>query len=338
MAAIVAHGRAAAEAAALTMAFLWPPMLLLLLTIPVGVSFYRSRERRRAARAASFGVAPRPAPATGNGGSAGSGTARPRSTWRRRIPAACTVIGLTILVLSLARPQSVIGVPRLEGTVLLAFDVSGSMAATDLTPTRMDAAKAAALAFVADQPPSVRIGVIVFSDTGFSIQVPTGDRSRGRGRDPAARPGTGHVARPGDRPVARRPRGRRAPALDRLLHERLAATDPAAHAGPEGHVCPGDHRPDQRRREHRRARSARGGRGRRRPRRPHRHGRDRHAGRERPSRSRASASIPSSTRRPSRRSPSAPTARTTRPRTRATSRRSTATSGATSSSGPSRSS
>ncbi len=160
------------------MAFLWPPMLLLLLTIPVGVGLYRSRERRRAARAASFGVAPRPAPAPRNGGSARSSTTRLSSTWRRRIPAACTVIGLTILVLSLARPQSVIGVPRLEGTVLLAFDVSGSMAATDLAPTRMEAAKAAALAFVADQPPSVRIGVIAFSDTGFSIQVPTGDRSQ----------------------------------------------------------------------------------------------------------------------------------------------------------------
>ena len=175
------------------MAFLWPPMLLLLLTIPVGVALYRSRERQRAARAASFGVAPRPAPAPGNGGSAGSSAARPRSTWRRRIPAACTVIGLTILVLSLARPQSVIGVPRLEGTVLLAFDVSGSMAATDLAPTRMEAAKAAALAFVADQPPSVRIGVIAFSDTGFSIQVPTGrpqPRSRPRSQRLAPERGT----------------------------------------------------------------------------------------------------------------------------------------------------
>jgi Ca-activated chloride channel family protein len=95
----------------------------------------------------------------------------------RRIPAVCTVVGFSILVLSLARPQSVIGVPRLEGTVVLAFDVSGSMAATDVAPTRMEAAKTAALALVGAQPRSVRLGIVVFSDSGFSTQVPTYDRA-----------------------------------------------------------------------------------------------------------------------------------------------------------------
>ena len=144
------------------MSFIWPPLLLLLLLVPLGVWAYRRRERRRAARAAGFGVGT-------------PGTARV-SGWRRRLPAALTVAGLSILVLSLARPQSVIGVPRLEGIVLLAFDVSGSMAAADLAPSRMEAAKAAALAFVAEQPPSVLIGVVAFSDTGFATQVPTDDR------------------------------------------------------------------------------------------------------------------------------------------------------------------
>ena len=65
--------------------------------------------------------------------------------------------------------------PKLDGTVILAFDVSGSMAATDLAPTRMDAAKAAARTFVANQPATVRIGVVAFSDSGFSVQVPTND-------------------------------------------------------------------------------------------------------------------------------------------------------------------
>ena len=152
------------------MSFLWPAALLLLLAIPIGVAWYRRRERARARRAAAFGVAPKPEAATTR--------AKAGPSWHRRLPAALTVVGITLLVLSLARPQSVIGVPRLEGIVLLAFDVSGSMAATDLAPTRMEAAKTAALAFVAKQPPSVRIGVIAFSDTGFSIQVPTGDRSQ----------------------------------------------------------------------------------------------------------------------------------------------------------------
>jgi Ca-activated chloride channel homolog len=147
--------------------FIWPPVLLLLLAVPIGVWAYRSRERRRAARAAEFGWG------TAARGAASANAAR----WRRRLPAALTVVGVTILVLSLARPQSVVGVPRLEGTVLLAFDVSGSMAATDVAPTRMEAAKTAALAFVEDQPSSVRIGVVVFSDSGVSTQIPTGDRS-----------------------------------------------------------------------------------------------------------------------------------------------------------------
>jgi len=152
------------------MSFIWPPLLLLLLAIPVGVWAYRSRERRRAERASQFGWG---SVATVGAGER-PGVRGPR--WTRRIPAACTVAGITILVFSLARPESVIGVPRLEGTVVLAFDVSGSMAAADVAPSRMEAAKAAALAFVEKQPPSVRIGIVVFSDTGFSTQVPTNDR------------------------------------------------------------------------------------------------------------------------------------------------------------------
>ena len=129
--------RAAPTAAALTMSFIWPPLLLLLLAIPVGGGVYvdaserRARGRRRlrarparAARPAARRRAPR----------AASGAAAPGGL----------LAWLTVLVLSLARPQSVIGVPRFEGTVILAFDVSGSMAATDVEPTRMEAAKAAA--------------------------------------------------------------------------------------------------------------------------------------------------------------------------------------------------
>jgi Ca-activated chloride channel family protein len=70
----------------------------------------------------------------------------------------------------------VVSLPRVQGTVILAFDVSGSMAADDMTPTRMEAAKVAAMDFVDRQPLSVQIGVVAFSDTGFSVQVPTDDR------------------------------------------------------------------------------------------------------------------------------------------------------------------
>ncbi len=69
-----------------------------------------------------------------------------------------------------------LGLPRIEGTVILTFDVSGSMAADDLKPTRMEAAKAAALDFVDSQPTSVRIGVVAFSDGGITVQSPTDKR------------------------------------------------------------------------------------------------------------------------------------------------------------------
>ena len=159
------------------MSFIWPPILILLLAIPVGVAIYRMRDRRRAARAAAFGWGSASGIAAGSGSAAAASSARRRAAWRRRLPGIMTVAGLTILVLSVARPQSVIGVPRLEGTVLLAFDVSGSMAATDVAPTRMEAAKTAALGFIERAPASLRIGVVVFSDAGFSTQVPTYERS-----------------------------------------------------------------------------------------------------------------------------------------------------------------
>ena len=156
------------------MSFIWPAMLLLVLAIPLGVAGYVALERRRARRMTAYGSF-----VTGAGPSGGAGGARGggvRATgWRRRIPAACMLVGLTILVVALARPQSVVSVPRVEGTVILAFDVSGSMAADDLEPTRMEAAKTAARTFVERQPASVLIGVVAFSDSGFSVQVPTND-------------------------------------------------------------------------------------------------------------------------------------------------------------------
>jgi Ca-activated chloride channel family protein len=95
---------------------------------------------------------------------------------RRHVPLAIFLIGLSILLFALARPQAVVSLPRIEGTVILAFDVSGSMAAADLQPTRMEAAKAAAREFVQRQPASVQIGVVAFSGSGFAVQSPTNDQ------------------------------------------------------------------------------------------------------------------------------------------------------------------
>jgi Ca-activated chloride channel family protein len=155
------------------MSFIWPPMLLLLLAIPLGAALYLRRERRRHGRLAAYGAIPSASPGAATG-DRDRGTA---GRLRRRIPAVFMLAGLTLLVVAVARPQGVVSVPRVEGTVILAFDVSGSMGADDLAPTRMEAAKAAARTFVERQPPSVLIGVVAFSDSGFSIQVPTADQA-----------------------------------------------------------------------------------------------------------------------------------------------------------------
>src|SRR5436305_10264927 len=68
--------------------------------------------------------------------------------WRRHVPAAIFLVALTFMIVALARPQATTLVPSAEGTIILAVDVSGSMTATDLQPNRMEAAKAAARAFV----------------------------------------------------------------------------------------------------------------------------------------------------------------------------------------------
>lgn len=140
-------------------------MLLSVVLVPLGILLYRALERRR-----------RRAMVHGGLGLGGATVRRPLGV-RARIPAILFVAGLTVLMVGLARPQAAVNLPRAEGTVILAFDVSGSMAADDLKPTRMDAAKAATEAFVERQPPGVIVGVVAFSDAGLSVQAPTSDQA-----------------------------------------------------------------------------------------------------------------------------------------------------------------
>ncbi len=98
--------------------------------------------------------------------------------WRRHLPPALLLAALVLLLTALARPEATVPQPRREGTVVLAFDVSASMAATDLAPTRIEAAKAAARAFVERQPATVRVGVVAFGGSGLVTQEPTADRAR----------------------------------------------------------------------------------------------------------------------------------------------------------------
>jgi Ca-activated chloride channel family protein len=147
------------------MSFIWPAMFLALLVIPLIVVWYVRRQQRRRLIAARYGSLGIMQNATGQ-----------RLGIRRHVPSVIFLLALVILIIGAARPVSVVNLPRLEGTVILAFDVSGSMAADDLKPSRMDAAKTAAEAFVKQQPLTVQIGVVAFSDGGFSAQAPTNDQ------------------------------------------------------------------------------------------------------------------------------------------------------------------
>ena len=143
------------------MTFAWPWALFALALIPAGLLAYRAIDRRRRRKAAAFGATTRP-------------NARPGV--RTTVPAVLIVAGLVTMVFALARPQGQVDIPRQEATVILAFDISRSMAATDLAPTRMEAAVSAATDFVRQQPAGVVVGVVAFSDSGVSVQQPTSDQ------------------------------------------------------------------------------------------------------------------------------------------------------------------
>lgn len=146
------------------MSFIWPVMLWGLLAIPFLVLLYLLMQQRRRQFARAYGSF---------GSTQGTDD---RSTRCRHLPAILFLTGIFVLFLSLGRPQMVMSLPRTEGIVILAFDVSGSMSATDFDPTRMEAAKEVGREFVMRQPATVQVGIVSFSDNGFSVQLPTNDR------------------------------------------------------------------------------------------------------------------------------------------------------------------
>jgi Ca-activated chloride channel homolog len=148
------------------MTFAWPWMLLSFGALPLLVVAYRRLLLRRAARREALAALGLLAPAAMSSGR------------RRHVAPVLFLTAMGLLFLALARPEASLAQGHREGTVVLAFDVSGSMAATDLAPSRMAAAKSAARAFVARQPESVRVGVVAFSGSGLITQQPTTDRTR----------------------------------------------------------------------------------------------------------------------------------------------------------------
>ncbi len=146
------------------MTFIWPWILISLLAVPLCIFIYMRMQRRRARNAADLGTL----------GSI-QGSQSPQAGTHRHIAPILFLIALSLLIVASARPQLNLPLPKLEGTVMLTFDVSASMAAEDAEPTRMEAAKAAAKAFVERRPDSTKIGVVAFGEGGLVVQPPTDD-------------------------------------------------------------------------------------------------------------------------------------------------------------------
>ena len=142
--------------------FQWPGMLWLLLLVPVLVAIYvwLLTRRRAAIRYSSLALIKQ---------------AGPGPSWRRHIPPALMLLSFTFLLLAMARPAAEVSLPSRVATVMLVMDVSGSMRATDVNPSRIMAAQAAAKNYIKSQPRDVRIGIVAFASTAMLVQTPTID-------------------------------------------------------------------------------------------------------------------------------------------------------------------
>ena len=147
------------------MSFASPLWLFALLLLPLLLAVYVARERARR-RAAAVWAAPALVP---NLVDRAPGV-------RRHLPLAILLAGLAAMIIGVARPHATVTVRREEATVLLAIDVSRSMGATDVPPTRLQAAKTAALSFTAGVPDKFRVGVVSFATRAQVAVAPTSDR------------------------------------------------------------------------------------------------------------------------------------------------------------------
>jgi len=147
--------------------FLVPSRLWLLVAVALLVVAYVVLARRRTSYAVRFteldllaSVAPR------------------RPGWRRHVPPVAFALMLVALTVGFARPQAETRVPRERATVVVALDVSNSMDAVDVSPTRIAAAKDAAVAFVHGLPARLRVGLVAFDRNARQVTAPTTDHEQ----------------------------------------------------------------------------------------------------------------------------------------------------------------
>jgi Ca-activated chloride channel homolog len=101
-----------------------------------------------------------------------------RSGWQRHIAAALLLLALLALVVGFAEPTRRVKVPRNKATVMVVIDTSGSMNATDVAPTRLQAAKEAARAFVRGLPAGIEVGLVSFAKAASVAVAPTTDHTQ----------------------------------------------------------------------------------------------------------------------------------------------------------------
>ncbi|RFU38431.1 VWA domain-containing protein [Actinomadura logoneensis] len=147
------------------MTLLSPGRLWLLVLLPVLVAVYVLLQRRRRAYAVRFTnlallsqVAPR------------------HPGWRRHVAAGLFLVMVALMIVGFARPAGSVKVPRDRATIMVAVDVSLSMMAKDVPPSRVEAAKAAAKKFIGELPARFNVGVVSFAGNANLIAPPSADR------------------------------------------------------------------------------------------------------------------------------------------------------------------
>jgi Ca-activated chloride channel family protein len=146
------------------MSFAWPQYLWLLLIVPVLVAAYVAvlRRKKSAVRYANLGLV--------------KAAVGPAQRFRRHVPPLLFLLAIVAALVAVARPNAIITLPSDARTVVLAMDVSLSMRATDVDPSRMVAAQNAAKTFVKELPQDIRAGIVTFAGTASVVQPPTHNR------------------------------------------------------------------------------------------------------------------------------------------------------------------
>jgi Ca-activated chloride channel family protein len=143
-----------------------PLFLIALVVVPLAILVYLRVDRRRRARTARFANPTLLA------------SVAPRSPgFRRHLPLFMYLTALAAVAIALARPEATVAVPEERAAVVLVTDISGSMEARDVSPSRMEAVRQAALGFLDQAPRELRVGAVAFNHSVRSIEAPSRDRA-----------------------------------------------------------------------------------------------------------------------------------------------------------------